>query len=745
MKNIVILVACITVVIVSLSLPPLQGEALLMRRQSVRTPVAAAFITRPVLPKTSDHTLIAPLLRDLTAPVPSDLPLPLPTNAWWGGGILEAFPAPLFAWPLSGTVAPRGLSIDAPARVVTSQAIMHQDSAPLLLNLDGRSLSQAHVLSFGDWDVTFRALGDDGQGAFDFTMAEGVPFALVRPLRTHLAVDLAPGSLTQTVSCGRQCGSALTARSGARTYLLTVSPGTQMNVRGTRIDFTFGSSPLLSIAVVAPGAAPEAYLPYALHQFAGTRVSFDVSDHTVQTRFTFRESILFTVFPHQQPFLKSAPSSRLGTYETVRGTLHLYSGTSFVTSVPRPAVLPTLPPSSTFSSSSTRAQLQQDIRAQSVADGDVYGAGKVMLRIAVLAELADASGDQALRSEILGKLQSSLSDWCTASLGEASHLLAYDDRLGGLIPIPPAFGSEHYNDHHFHAGYFLHAGAILARLDPQFLVNYGDCMRLLIRDVASFDRSDPSFPFLRSFDPMSGHSWANGLTRFDDGNNQESTSEAMQAWHAIALLGHLMQDTAMENLGVWLLSQEAAGTRAYWFNAFSSAPTLPTKFTHPMISILWGGKADYATFFDASPAAIHGIQFFPATTSLLPVVDHAIIQKLVAPLAANTSDTPWRNELALVTSLDPDASPALLNGSAFDYVYTRSAVDHWRSTLSELGGFDPQWTTPCEGAVFRKGGRSTAVLFRLASDPTSCAFRSRSSGKIVTLTGLGVGWNVRGM
>ena len=56
---------------------------------------------------------------------------------------------------------------------------------------------------------------------------------------------------------------------------------------------------------------------------------------------------------------------------------------------------------------------------------------------------------------------------------------------------------------------------------------------LLIRDIASPDRDDPLFPFLRTFDPYAGHSWASGTALFGSGNNQESSSEAMNAWTGI--------------------------------------------------------------------------------------------------------------------------------------------------------------------------------------------------------------------
>ena len=72
------------------------------------------------------------------------------------------------------------------------------------------------------------------------------------------------------------------------------------------------------------------------------------------------------------------------------------------------------------------------------------------------------------------------------------------------------------NDHHFHYGYFIRAAAEIARHDPAWAsdAHWGGMVSLLVRDIASPDRDDPMFPFLRNFDPYAGHSWASGHAKF---------------------------------------------------------------------------------------------------------------------------------------------------------------------------------------------------------------------------------------
>ena len=45
-------------------------------------------------------------------------------------------------------------------------------------------------------------------------------------------------------------------------------------------------------------------------------------------------------------------------------------------------------------------------------------------------------------------------------------------------------------------------------------------LRLLAKDYAHWKRDDPLFPFLRTFDPWAGHSFAGGMVD-GNGNGQE--------------------------------------------------------------------------------------------------------------------------------------------------------------------------------------------------------------------------------
>ena len=87
----------------------------------------------------------------------------------------------------------------------------------------------------------------------------------------------------------------------------------------------------------------------------------------------------------------------------------------------------------------------------------------------------------------------------------------------------------------------------------------------LRRDVATYDRADTSYPFLREFSPFYGHSWANG-TADAGGNDQESTSEAINFAVGLIELGQLTGNNEWRDLGLYMFEEEILATEQYRFN-----------------------------------------------------------------------------------------------------------------------------------------------------------------------------------
>jgi hypothetical protein len=201
-----------------------------------------------------------------------------------------------------------------------------------------------------------------------------------------------------------------------------------------------------------------------------------------------------------------------------------------------------------------------------------------------------------------------MTDWYTYDPAEKAHFFAYYPKWKALVGLKPSYGSEAFNDQHFHYGYFTFATALLCAQDRQFATDYGDMARLVAKEYANWDHADKRFGFLRTFDVWEGHSWANG-TSTARGNNQESSSEAVQSWAGLIYLGQALGDKDMLACGVAGYCMETEATMEYWFNR--GGDVFPKGWEHPVVGIVWTCGTDYATYFTGDPAWIYGIQWLP--------------------------------------------------------------------------------------------------------------------------------------
>jgi len=150
---------------------------------------------------------------------------------------------------------------------------------------------------------------------------------------------------------------------------------------------------------------------------------------------------------------------------------------------------------------------------------------------------------------------------------------------------------------------------MMAADDPDLAAALAPAMNLLAQDIAAATATD-QFPRMRNFDVYAGHSWASGMAPFADGNNQESSSEAVNAWNGLGLWA---QASGQEELAVeasYLMSTEAAAAAAYWTDLDLEDPVYQG-YGHTIATLNWGGKRDYATWFSAEPSAMLGILLIP--------------------------------------------------------------------------------------------------------------------------------------
>jgi endo-1,3(4)-beta-glucanase len=159
----------------------------------------------------------------------------------------------------------------------------------------------------------------------------------------------------------------------------------------------------------------------------------------------------------------------------------------------------------------------------------------------------------------------------------------------------------------------VYAIAAIAKRDQEFLNKYSEEINIYVRDYANPSHNDPYFTFTRCKDWFTWHSWAAGLYEFADNRNQESTSEAINGYYAVSLLGKVLENKELDDFGRFLTATEVISTKAYW-QMPSYNPVYPEQFRkNLMVGILWSTKVDYTTFFGGKAEFIHGIQFLPFT------------------------------------------------------------------------------------------------------------------------------------
>ena len=241
--------------------------------------------------------------------------------------------------------------------------------------------------------------------------------------------------------------------------------------------------------------------------------------------------------------------------------------------------------------------------------GETYGSGNAHSLCAQYMAQANQVGDTADFTRLQGDLHDALVNWMTYTPGETQGFFANYSNWGALVGFDVSYGSQAFNDMHFHYGYFAVSAALLGMYDKQFLANYGSMMTLVVKDFANYDRSDTSEPFLRMFDVWEGHSNAGGLSS-PNGENQESSSEAMNSWAGVFLLGNMLNNSNMTAVGAMGFAMEGATVNEYWEDLYNT--NFPSVFGRAWCGQVWGDSIVYGNYFTADPLWDYAIQMVPS-------------------------------------------------------------------------------------------------------------------------------------
>ena len=528
-----------------------------------------------------------------------------PTNHWFSGLVFPERAQTVFPSPLAYTPLDDGFAVGVPVISSTPSTIAGGAVKDVTVGLESNSFA---VSGYEDASVTVN-MTNEGQRIASVTLAEGSPVVSIR--------GLASSSMTMHSSDWEETEYGWVAHSASgRDYVVDAK---QAETTLINEDLNLALNDQSSVTIIAvPDGISDSQLRSLSQAAAITgvhlayRLDGDRAISTLEYDTQGGSSTIVAAAPHQQ----GACGNPIGTYPSVYGTLHACSATTLVWAAPL------ITENSTLSLDHLSAEdktylinlIKTDTRTNlnNYAD-DTYTGGKDLQRNAALMILASQLGQQQEADQLRDSLSEQITQWATADGCSSlqSRCFFFDDQQHLVIGKQVAYGSETANDTHFHLGYFLSAAAMVAANDTALASTIAPVMNALAENLASNATSDTG-PRMRTFDPYWSHSWASGWSPFADGNNQESSSEAINAWNGLALWAKVTDNATLLTRAQWMLSNEVASSKAYWTN-FDTSDAAYDGFDHSIVSLNWGGKRDYSTWFSPDPSAKLGILILPAS------------------------------------------------------------------------------------------------------------------------------------
>ncbi|CAL5018216.1 unnamed protein product [Urochloa decumbens] len=594
----------------------------------------------PVFPRATS-TVVPDPSRFFAAPL---LSAPLPTNSFFQNFVLKDGDMPEYIHPYL-VRSPGGGALDVcyPSRTHSPSSVTQIFVADLTVSDAAAGTAQRHVVSaFDDLSVTL-----DVSASLRAHLVRGCPYVTVT---TAAITDICVASvhaLVEVGSSGPKNKKWRLRMDSGQTFLLYAS---------APIHLTQATPTQLSATAFA-GTIRVAYLPDESMEPVLDRYSrcFPTAGHAAldpnrpfRVDYSWRKEghgeLLMLAHPLHLRLLDQNRGVRVLNgfrYRSIDGDLVGAVGNSW-------ALRADPVPPTWHSTRGVRAEgvaevvaaLRADVGAlapAAVTTTSSYFYGKAVARAARLAVIAEEVGCADVVPAVREFLTATVTPWLDGSFQGNGFL--YDATWGGLVTLQGLtdsgadFGFGIYNDHHYHLGYFLYAIAVLARMDQGWGHQYAPQAYAMVADFMTVSCSS-SFTRLRMLDLWTLHSWAGGLAAIPDGRNQESTSEAVNAYYSAALLGLSYGDARLASLGATLAALEMLAAQTWW-HVREGEGMYEEDFSgnNRVVGVLWANKRDSVLWF--APAewkecrlGIQLLPLLPISEALFP--DVAFVRDLVA-------------------------------------------------------------------------------------------------------------------
>lgn len=555
-----------------------------------------------------------------------------PSNQWYSSLLFSPNAQALYAQPLTGRASAEGFEMALPLKTVVpterkDNEIHYPHRAAITVRPTAFAPTTGRLAQASDWAIDI-AMGQ-GEHRFDLTMAHGSPYVWGRVSTGDLRIDTHAAAQRLPHADGR----VLLLQIEGQRYAVFGPAGVHYEAATPRqwhVRMPAGKRHFVLSALPDDSADSLALISrHAYVRTADTRVQWQFDNQTQQltTRYRITPEVLEgeeqrplqALYPHHWHHNPLLPTLEGSAYASVRGPLKLLANAEFETRLQHKGFVPWWP----AVSSETHQSLLDSVIATDIRDArrnmlhigkGPYWQGKGLQRTTKLLDVVQVQGTPAHQQRLLELLKGRIQEWFSGT--DRQRYFHLDRSLGTVLAYPEEYFSvEQMNDHHFHYGYWIRAMAEIALRDPDWASpeRWGGVVPWLIKDIATPERGRADFPFLRHFDVYEGHSWASGIALGDLGNNQESSSEAINAWVGLILWGEIQGDTALRDLGIYLYNTEIEAIRHYWFDVqrIVFAPEYP----HVETSMLFGGGYKHNTWWTDEPRQIKGINLLPITTA----------------------------------------------------------------------------------------------------------------------------------
>ena len=344
------------------------------------------------------------------------------------------------------------------------------------------------VTDWGDWHVRYD-LHDTEGNAYDITLMRGSP-AIWFTRRGSFQPTFSPsGSSEWTDDTGSNVTfpvnqSTVILEQNDRRYAILAPPSSSFELRngGTvLLDLPDGQDSFV-VLLLSPDISLSD-LETAAWQNTELSWNYRPNESIVETTFTAETENLLTGEFNQPPLMGWLPHHYdaatlqtdlvAGGYTTARGVMSVSTNSRIVSSEYHfPGLLPIFPDDDSLDTA-----LVEDLLASypigEVNDRETYAGGRALLRAVKHVDAAH-NNDSARAPVFQAALEDAFEDWFTYDGPEDDRYFARYSNYRALVGYNFGFGSQAFNDHHFHYGYFTTALALLAEHSPEFVENYGN-------------------------------------------------------------------------------------------------------------------------------------------------------------------------------------------------------------------------------------------------------------------------------